>query len=141
MDRHLGFAMLPQRVGSTVLAVFGALGLALALLGLYGVLSYAVAQRTREIGIRIALGARAADVRRMMLRRGVIISAAGIVVGLLLAIGAGRLITRVLFDVSPNDPATLGMVVLLLLGAAALAAYVPARRATKVDPMVALRTE
>ena len=141
MDRHLGFAMLPQRVGSTVLAVFGALGLALALVGLYGVLAYAVAQRTREIGIRIALGARAADVRSMMLRRGVIISAAGIVVGLLLAVAAGRLITRVLFDVSPNDPGTLATVVLLLLGAAALAAYVPARRATKVDPMVALRTE
>jgi ABC-type antimicrobial peptide transport system permease subunit len=77
----------------------------------------------------------------MMLRRGVIISAAGIVVGLLLAVVAGRLITRVLFDVSPNDPGTLATVVLLLLGAAALAAYVPARRATKVDPMVALRQD
>jgi predicted permease len=141
MDQHLGLAMLPQRVGSMVLGLFGALGLALALLGLYGVLAYAVSQRTREIGIRIALGANAADVRRLMLRRGVIISAAGIVVGLLLALVAGRLITRVLFNVSPNDPLTLTAVVLVFLAAAALAAYVPARRATKVDPMVALRHE
>jgi len=141
MEQHLGVAMLPQRIGSMVLGLFGALGLALALLGLYGVLAYAVSQRTREIGIRIALGARAADVRRMMLRRGVVISVVGIVTGLLLALVAGRLISRVLFDVSPNDPVTLMAVVCVFIGAAALAAYVPARRATKVDPMVALRAE
>ena len=141
MDQHLGLTMLPQRIGSMVLGLFGALGLALALLGLYGVLAFAVSQRTREIGIRIALGARAMDVRRLMLRRGVMITAAGVVVGLLLALAAGRLITRVLFDVSPNDPVTLVGVVLVFLAAAALAAYLPARRATRVDPVVALRSE
>jgi putative ABC transport system permease protein len=141
MGQHLGVAVFPQRAGSFVLGLFGALGLALATLGLYGVMAYAVAQRTREIGIRMALGAAAADVRRLAVRRGLAVTGAGMLVGLVLATVAGRLITSILFGVSGNDPVTLVGVLLILIVVAALAAYVPARRATRVDPMVALRTE
>jgi putative ABC transport system permease protein len=141
MDQHLGLVLLPQRMGATLLGGFGVLGLALAALGLYGVMAYAVSLRTREIGIRMALGARAADVRRMVVTRGLAVTGVGVVLGLLVAFLATRLVTSVLFGVSPTDPVTFAGVVLILAAAGALAAYVPARRATRVDPVVALRTE
>jgi ABC-type antimicrobial peptide transport system permease subunit len=120
---------------------FGALALVLAAIGLYAALSYAVARRTREFGIRLALGARATDVQGQVLRQGVTLGLAGLAVGL----GGAALVTRVLrsqlYEVSPTDPGSFGAVAVVLLGMAALASFVPARRATRVDPMTALRAD
>jgi len=121
--------------------VFAVLGTALAAVGLYGVLTYAVSERTQEIGIRMALGAQRGDVLRMVLRQGMLLVALGIVTGLMGAQGFGRLMRSLLFNVSPTDPATLATIALLLSAVALLACWLPARRATKVDPMEALRHE
>ena len=130
-----------QRTAATLVGTFGALALVLAAIGLYAALSYAVARRTREFGIRLALGARATDVQRQVLRQGVTLGLAGLAVGL----GGAALVTRVLrsqlYEVSPTDPGSFGAVAVILLGMAALASFVPARRATRVDPMTALRVE
>jgi putative ABC transport system permease protein len=109
--------------------------------GVYGVLSFSVSQRTQEFGVRMALGAEASDVRRMMIRQGLRLAAVGIGIGLAGAVGVTRLIGTLLYNVTPTDPLSFAAVVTLMLGVAAGAAYLPARRATKVDPMVALRTE
>jgi predicted permease len=118
---------------------FGATATALALLGIYGVMAYSVTQRIREIGIRIALGARQADVAKMILRRGIALTAVGLLVGVTASLALSRLIASQLFGVQPTDPVTLASVVLLMTAVAAAAAYVPARRAARVDPVVALR--
>ncbi len=121
--------------------VFGAVALVLAAAGIYGVLSFAVAQRNREIGIRMAIGARQQSVIQMIMRRGLILVLAGSVLGLAGTALATRVLQSLLYAVSPTDPATLAGVV-FILGATALAAcYIPARRASRVDPMVALRDE
>jgi predicted permease len=129
------------RMASTLTSLFGLTALLLAGVGLYGVMSYAVSRRTREIGVRMALGARAADVLKLVLKQGMLLVGIGVAAGLGVALVATRLVESLLYGVGRNDPATFAVVVLLLAGAALLACYIPARRATKVDPMVALRCE
>jgi putative ABC transport system permease protein len=113
----------------------------LSVIGLYGVLSYAVARRTTEIGIRLALGAQPRDVRRLVLREGLILTAIGVVIGLLGAFAVTRLLAGLLFGVGARDPVTFLLATLLLLIVALLACWIPARRATRVDPVVALRNQ
>jgi putative ABC transport system permease protein len=141
MDEILAEEVAQRRIGMTLLAAFAALALALASLGIYGVLSYSVAQRTQEIGIRMALGAGRKDVLRIVLADGMRLAAAGVAIGLGASFALTRLMAGLLFGVSASDPRTLGGVTLLLITVAFVACFIPARRATKVDPMVALRTE
>ncbi|HEX8695201.1 MAG TPA: ABC transporter permease [Longimicrobium sp.] len=137
----LRFALAPARVGAWVLGVFGALALSLAAVGIYGVVSYAVSQRTREIGIRSALGAGPARVVRMVLGDNLRVVAAGLGAGLALAVPLGMAAAGFLYGVSPADPAVLLGTPLVLAAVALLASWAPARRAARVDPMVALRAE
>jgi ABC-type antimicrobial peptide transport system permease subunit len=141
LSAFIGAADYRQRVGSQLLALFGMLGLVLACVGLYGVLSFAVARRTREIGIRMALGGARRDIFRLVLKQGGGLVAAGLVVGLAAAGAASRLLRSLLLDLSPWDPVAFAAVAALLLGAALVACAVPARRATRVDPVTALRQE
>ena len=131
----------PRRFNVMLLVAFGALALALAAVGTYGVMAYNVTQRTQEIGIRLALGATPVNVRYMVVGTSVRLASVGIAIGVGLAIIAARFISTLLFGIEPTDPATLGVVAVVLLATAAFAAWVPARRATAVDPMIALRAE
>jgi putative ABC transport system permease protein len=131
----------PRRLAVTLISVFATLALVLAAIGIYGVMSYAVAQRTSEIGIRMALGAEREQILGMVLRHGVLLASTGVAGGLLLAFGVARLLTSLLFQISANDPPTFSVVPILLLSVAATACYLPARRATRVDPLIALRYE
>jgi predicted permease len=124
-----------------MLGIAGGMALLLGVAGIYGVISYSVSQRSREIGIRIALGAQPQSVRRMFVTHGITLAAVGVAIGLAAAAGAMRLIGSLLFEVKPIDPLTYGLVSLALIGATVLASYVPAMRATAVDPIEALRTE
>jgi putative ABC transport system permease protein len=130
-----------QRFATLLMFVFAALGTALAAVGLYGVLTYAVSQRTQEIGIRMALGAQRRNVLGMVLREGMLLVALGIVMGLMGALVFGRLMRSLLFNVSPTDPATFVTIAVLLSAVALLACWLPARRATRTNPMEALRYE
>ncbi len=130
-----------QRFSMTMLAVFAGLALLLASIGIYGVLSYLVGQRTREIGIRIALGAARRDVLRMILTDGAWMTFIGIGIGIVAALGLTQLMSSMLFGVRPTDAATFFVVVFTLCLIAAVACYVPARRAMKIDPLIALRDE
>jgi len=127
------------RLGATLLGVFGALALLLAAVGVYGVMAYAVSQRTREIGVRIALGASGGLVQRQVLMQGLLLTGAGVLLGAAGSVAVGRLIVGLLYDVSPYDPVTLTGIPAILLAVAALAIYLPARRASRVDPVTALR--
>ena len=129
------------RLGAVLFGLFGAIALLLAVVGVYGVKAYAVACRTREIGIRMALGAHRRDVFALIMRQGAMQTALAVSVGLLLALGAGRVLSQILYEVSPSDPFALLFSSVMLAAAALLACFLPARRATRVNPMVALRTE
>ena len=137
--RRLGFWQF-QLFGQ-MFAVFGCLAVVLAIVGVYGVLSYGVSQRTQEFGVRMALGAEPRDVRAMMLRQGLALALWGIVLGVIGAFGITRIIGSLLYNVTPTDPVAFGGVATLMLLIAAIAAYLPARRATEVDPLTALRAE
>jgi predicted permease len=141
MAEHLGYAWLPQRIGAAVLGAFGVVAAILAAFGLYGVMSYVVSQRTAEIGIRMALGARSGDVRMLVVRRALGLTVAGVLLGLAGTAAATRLLAAFLVGVSPTDPMTIVSVVLLFTAVALLASWLPARRAAGVDPMRALRSE
>lgn len=137
MDRSL----VTTRLTNSLLAGFAATALLLALTGIYGVMSLNVANRRNEFGIRLALGAQRANVLRMLLAQGLRLATVGVAFGLLAAIGFTRLLKGLLFGISANDPMTFAAIALLLVGVALLACWIPARRATKVDPLVALRYE
>lgn len=141
LEEHMQFALFPSRVAAFVLGAFGIVALTLAAIGIYGVTAYSVSQRTREIGIRIALGAQLGDVLRMILRTAVILTTIGVVLGLLGAFLLTRALSSLLSGVSATDPVTFVIVSLVLILVALIASYFPARRATKVDPLTALRYE
>jgi predicted permease len=138
---HLGTALFPARAAAALLGLTGGLALLLAGIGLYGVLAYLVALRTREIGVRMALGARREDVVRMVVGRGLRLAAAGLAIGLVLAALVTRFASFLLYGTSPLDPATFAAVGALLLAVAIAAAWTPARRAAAVEPVVALRED
>ena len=141
LTEHMRFALFPPRIAATVLGVFGLVALLLSAIGIYGITSYTVAQRTHEIGIRLALGAQLSDVLKLVLSHGLKLTLIGAAIGLLGAYLATRAITSVLYGVSATDPFTFVFVSLLLIGVALVACYVPSRQATRVDPLVALRNE
>ena len=130
-----------QRLGAATVAAFGALALALAAVGLFGLISFSVSRRTHEIGVRMALGAQPQEVLTLVLREGLALAAAGVAIGLAGALGLTRFLASLLYGVKPSDPLTITLAVLTLAVVVLLACYIPARRATKVDPVVALRYE
>jgi predicted permease len=136
-----GIVLLPQRVAAVVTGALGAIGLLMATVGLYGIISYSVSRRGREIGIRIALGARRADVLGMVVREGMKLATLGVAIGLVLAVAATRLMSSFLFNISPLDAVTFIAMSVLFIGIAFVSSYLPARRAAASDPMTALRTE
>lgn len=141
LDEVIAGSISTQRFSMYLLGVFAAVALLLASLGIYGVISYLVGQRTHEFGIRIALGAQRPDIVRLVLRNGLKMALTGVAIGLLAALALSRLMTKMLFGVSPTDPLTFTVISVLLTCVALFACYIPARRATKVDPLAALRYE
>jgi len=141
LDQAFAEQFAPQRFALLMLSAFAAMAMALAAVGIYGVVSYAVSDRTREIGVRIALGAGRREVVRMMVRQALVPVVVGLVIGLGLSIGLGAAMSGILFDADGADPFTVTLVMLALAGVAFMASYVPAKRASAVDPVVALRTE
>ena len=141
LERMLSMALSPQRVTAGMLSVFAGVAILLAIIGIYGVMSYTVTQRTHEIGIRIALGAQQGDVIKQVLRHGLLLAVLGIVIGGAAALGLTRAMATLLHNVSPTDPLTFTAVILVLAGVALLGSWLPARRAAGVDPVEALRTD
>jgi ABC-type antimicrobial peptide transport system permease subunit len=138
---QLDASLVQERLIATLSSVFGLLALALACIGLYGVLAYDVARRTHEIGIRIALGANARQIMRLILSETLWLVGIGIMIGLGATWAATRWVASLLFGLPPHDPLTIGLAALVLLAVATVAGCLPARRATKVDPLVALKCE
>jgi putative ABC transport system permease protein len=141
MDQYLGAAVAQPRFSALLFGLFALLALSLAAVGLYGVMAYTVSQRTREVGVRVALGAQTADVLRLMIAQGMKLTLLGVGVGLAGAFALTRLMKTLLFGVSATDPLTFAVVALSLSLVAVAACYLPARRAAKVDPLLALRHE
>ena len=141
MDHLVADSVAQPRFRTTLLGLFAVAALLLAMIGIYGVISYSVGRRTREVGIRVALGASRSDVLRLILRQGAALAGLGLAAGVAGALLLTRSLASLLFDVGRLDVATYGAVALLLLGAALLASWIPARRATRVDPVDALRVE
>ena len=141
LEEQVSELIAPQRFTTALMAGFAALAALLAAVGIYGVMSYMVAERTREIGVRMALGAQTGNVMRMVLRRGMVLAVAGAMIGLAVSFGLARMISGLLFGVQPTDPPTLVAITLLLLAVALVSCLIPAQRATKVDPLDALRHE
>jgi putative ABC transport system permease protein len=141
MQEHVAFSVWQQKMASSLIGAFGVMAAFLAALGLYGVISHSISQRTHEIGIRMALGAQPAQVLRMVMREGMLLTATGIAGGILAAAALARLLGSLLFEIKASDPATFVAVAALLAIVSLAACYIPARRAMKVDPIVALRYE
>ena len=138
---HVGVSLLPVRLAATLTTVLAVLALALAVVGLYSLVSFLVAERTHEIGVRMALGAGARDVLELVLGYGVKLAGVGLAIGLPIAIAASRLLGSLLYGVSPTDPLVFVAVSVALMAVATAACYVPARRAMRLDPLQALRNE
>ncbi|MEO8027842.1 MAG: FtsX-like permease family protein, partial [Bryobacteraceae bacterium] len=141
MDELLSAEVADRRQNMALLAAFAGLALLLASLGIYGVLSYAVTQRTREIGVRMALGAASSEVVRMIIGQGLRLAGAGLLVGAVSALALSRVIASILYGVKPADPVTFGATIAVLLGVSFAACAIPALRASRVDPLIALRDE
>jgi putative ABC transport system permease protein len=139
MNDVLGRSLASRRFSASLVGGFAGLAALLASIGIYGVLAYLVGQRSREIGVRMALGARQEDIMRMFLQRGVGLAGVGIVAGLVISASSASVMASLLYGVRPHDPTVFLVVPLVLLTVAVLASYLPARRATKVDPLIALR--
>jgi predicted permease len=141
MNELISSSIWRERLGVTLISILGGLGLLLTAVGIYGVTAYIVAQRTREFGVRMALGARGRDVMKLVIRQGMWLVLIGVVIGMAASLAVSRLLKSFLFGLSAADPMTFGVIPLLLVAVVLLACYVPARRATKVDPMIVLRSE
>jgi putative ABC transport system permease protein len=141
MQDMVDSSLAPRKFVVRLLGFFALVALFMAALGLYGVISYSVAQRTQEIGIRMALGAESGSLLALVVRQGLRLAGVGVLIGLILAVVCGRLLENQFFGVNPLDPVTFVSISAALLAAASLASYIPARRATKVDPLEALRYE
>jgi predicted permease len=141
MDDQLSWSLFPARIAAIALGAFGSLALVLAATGIYGIMAYAVSRRTREIGIRMAIGATQAQVLASVARSAAILIGTGLILGLAMALVAGRLLERILYGVKPTDPVTFTIVFAIMFAIGAAATFLPARRATRVDPMQALRQE
>ena len=141
LEEYMAVPLFTARATGILLSAFGALALLLALVGLYGAVSYSVSQRTREFGVRLALGAQRADLIRLVLREGVAATVLGLAMGVIGALVLTRVLSSLLYGIRPTDPLTFAGVSAFLLAVTLAANYIPARRATKVDPMVALRYE
>ena len=139
MEQTLSQSFADRRFNALLVGGFALTALLLAVIGIYGVMSYVVAAESREIGIRMALGAWYADVRRSVMGRAARLTATGVALGVLGALGLTRLLTSLLFQVTPNDPLTFGAVILVFILVALFASYLPARRAAAVDPVIALK--
>jgi putative ABC transport system permease protein len=141
MQQYMTLPLFPARTTGLLLGVSGFLALTLTSIGLFGVISYIVSQRTHEIGVRMALGAQYGDILKLVVRHGLLLTVIGLVIGLGIALGAAQLLSSLLYGIGPTDPTTFIGVALLLCAVVVLACYIPARRAVHVDPMVALRYE
>jgi predicted permease len=141
LEEHVGISLFLPRMAATLLSIFGLLALSLAAVGLYGVMAYSVSQRTRELGIRVSVGAERRDIFKLILGQGLALSIVGLLGGLVTALAVTRLTAKLLYGISATDPVTFIVIALLLLCVTLLACYFPARRATRVDPIIALRTE